>query len=219
MWGFSVWYLQEMLKVGMFSKSKISFLLEFCITGFISFLQKPGRTPHMTTWSWGLCSVLVFFLRERFYQHMAMEQTAASIRLRVLWSFWERCRTVAWSCTRGLWLLILILTINCQIKLPTAHKGIKSVLYQDWACYRVVQAEPTCSMPGMSLSCFSSQSIRNILGCCSPGWATRAGIVKLSQWSCNIFFQLICYYILLLLLPDDTLFSHPYLAEANCPKA
>lgn len=82
---------------------------------------------------WFFC---FFFWRERFYQPMSTVQTAARAGLRVFWSFWEKQQ---WDCRLVMHKRAMTpnpLTINCKITLLTADEGIKSVLHQDWVCYR-----------------------------------------------------------------------------------
>lgn len=92
----------------------------------------------MTTWvRFGLFSVFFFFFLKRdILSTHGNGATAASAGLRVFWSFWEKHQ---WDCRLVMHKRAMTpnpLTINCKITLLTADEGIKSVLHQDWVCYR-----------------------------------------------------------------------------------
>lgn len=89
----------------------------------------------MTSWSWG---VFRFILKTDVINPWQWSKQ----QLRVFWSFWERSGTVAWSCTRRLWLLIhwLLTIISNSLQIGSNICSLQSTREWNLCCIRTESA-------------------------------------------------------------------------------
>lgn len=210
---FSLCCSPEMLKAGMFSKScpkypsyRSSALLDL----FLSYRNPEWlltRQPDLEGFLGFFCFCLVFktdFINP--WQWSKQRQVLGWEFSGPLGKMWDCCLAMHKRAVTP-----NPLTINCNnhnIKLPTEHKGMKSVLHlccYPWTTGWLKQSQHAQCQASLLFQSDYQEHLRML----QPSLSYQGRHCQTSTVILQYFFQLICYYILLSLLPDNTLFVHP----------